>query len=101
MRDNGLTVSVRTILQNAGNVPAVELVTDSKLFLVTAHHPEQEIVQAQDKLCDDLEKRARSDNTDMKTLFPGMDSYPRRRDFTSMRQKLTKLPVHLMARLLR
>jgi hypothetical protein len=73
--DHGLSVNVTTPLQNTSNIPAVTAV-DSKLFLVTDHHPKPGIIKAQDELCDDLQRRVRNNAGMTRTLFHGPESYP-------------------------
>jgi hypothetical protein len=72
---DGLTIDTGTFYQNTGNTPAIDTVSDSKLYLVKSSHPEAEESQIQKTLCNDLEKKVLANKLITRTVS-GFDESP-------------------------
>lgn len=72
---DGVTVDVATFYQNTGSSPAIDTVSDSKLYLIKQSHPEAEESQIQATICNDLKNKVRTDKTLTRTVS-GFDNSP-------------------------
>lgn len=72
---DGLAIHTYTLYQNTGGSPAVDAVSDSRLYLITRPRPQAEESQIQKSFCNELESKVKTDKLLTRTIS-GFDNSP-------------------------